>query len=165
LGAISDANSGRKPCAPTDNFIGFNMSQFQLLDDDTAILMINQDTFTVARLKELIEQKFSRKFYHSIEKTGYTLQSYFNQGLVLIEEQNVKISMSDFQMTFPTDGMECQLLDFNTKQWKTGKLKIFVDVQAGGSPPKIKLEFAPDEPPLSDIETSLDEFRKLNLEQ
>ncbi len=29
---------------------------------------------------------------------------------------------------------------------------------------EIKLEFAPDEPPLSDIETSLDEFRKQNLE-
>ncbi|MEB3283112.1 MAG: KGK domain-containing protein [Lyngbya sp.] len=141
------------------------MSQFELLNDDTAILMINRDTFTVARLKQLIEQKFSRKFSHRIENTGFTLQSYFGQGLVIIEEQNVRISMSDFQITFPTEGMECQLLDFNTKQWKTGKLKIFIDVKLGSNGrEEIKLEFAPDEPPLSDIDKSLDELRKQNLE-
>ena len=140
------------------------MSQFQLLDDDTAILMINQDTFTVARLKELISQKFRQKFYGSIENTRYSIGSYFSEGLVLVKEQNVKIPMSKFQMIFPTDGIECKLLDFNTKQWKTGILKIFVDLQAGSVNDEIKLEFAPDEPPLSDIETSLDEFRKQNQE-
>ncbi|EAW36987.1 KGK domain-containing protein [Lyngbya sp. PCC 8106] len=151
------------------------MSQFELLNDDTTILMIYQDTFTVARLKELISYKLYRKFTDSPENTRRSsFASSLRNSLVLIEEQNVRINMDNFQFTFPTDGMECKLLDFYTKQWKTGKLKIFTDVQVIPSGThgydtsvkinELKLEFAPDEPPLSDIETSLDEFRKQNLE-
>ncbi|MFZ1025201.1 MAG: KGK domain-containing protein [Limnoraphis robusta] len=148
------------------------MSQFQLLDDDTAILMINQDTFTVARLKQLISKKLYQKLVEKPGNTSYSIQSSFLQGLIIGEEQNVKISMSNFQFTFPTEGMDCKLLNLNTKEWELGKLRIFSDVKitnnGGNINAKInelKLEFATDEPPLSDIETSLDEFRKQNLEQ
>ncbi|MEL7034061.1 MAG: KGK domain-containing protein [Cyanobacteria bacterium J06592_8] len=70
--------------------------------------------------------------------------------------------------------MNCQLLNLNTKEWQSRKLRIFADIKV--VPPssyannttaeinEIQLEFATDEPPTSDIETSLDEIRQLNLE-
>lgn len=150
------------------------MSQFKLLNDDTAILMIYQDTFTVGRLKQLISQKLYQKLVQKPENNLRNFASNFRQDLFL-NEQAVSISMKDIQFTFPTEGMDCKLLNLNTKEWQLGKLRIFADIQVVPSGThgndtsvkinELKLEFAPDEPPLSDIETSLDEFRKLNLEQ
>jgi hypothetical protein len=144
------------------------MSQFQLLDDDTAILMINQDTFTVGRLKQLISQKLYQKLVQSPGNNQQYLAWYFRYEGLFLNEKAISISMQNIQFTFPSEGMNCQLLNLNTKEWQLGKLRIFADITIISSDIKInelKLEFAPDEPPLSDIETSLDEFRKLNLEQ
>ena len=146
------------------------MSQFELLNDDAAILMINRDTFTVARFKELVSQKLHQKLVQNPGNNQRNFASNFWRDL-LINEEAVNISMKDIQFTFPTEGMTCQLLNLNTKEWDLGKLRIFADVKitanGGHFSAKInelKLEFAPDEPPPSDIETSLDEFRKQNLE-
>ena len=149
------------------------MSQFELLNDDTAILMINQDTFTVARLKELASNKLNS--YLTKKYSNISIVDLFCNSHLSIVESEVQISMNDIQLIFPTDGMECQLLNFDTRQWTAGKIKIIADVKfsyrvsgnKGSNIVKInelKLEFAPDEPPLSDIDKSLDELRKLNLE-
>ncbi len=143
------------------------MSQFQFLDDDTAILMINQDTFTVARLRQLISQKLYQKLVQTPSNSNATLAYYLSDEALFLNDRAISISMQNIQFTFPTEGMDCKLLNLNTKEWQLGQLRIFADITIISYNVKInelKLEFAPDEPPLSDIETSLDEFRKQNLE-
>ncbi|ERT06167.1 KGK domain protein [Lyngbya aestuarii BL J] len=151
------------------------MSQFELLNDDTAILMIYQDTFTVARLKELASNKLNSYLTKKYGNSGISLTDLFCNSNLSIIESEVKISMNDIQLIFPTDGIECKLLNFDTRQWTAGKIKIIADVKFSSSflgndhyrnvkINELKLEFATDEPPLSDIETSLDEFRKQNQE-
>ncbi|MDY7021619.1 MAG: KGK domain-containing protein [Cyanobacteriota bacterium] len=90
------------------------MSQFELLDDDTTILMINQDTFTVARLKELISKKLRKKLLNRPENKQKNIAENFRNDLS-INEESVSISMKNIQLKFPTEGMDCQLLNLNTK--------------------------------------------------
>ncbi|MEL7034062.1 MAG: hypothetical protein AAFO04_00355 [Cyanobacteria bacterium J06592_8] len=77
------------------------MSQFELLDDDTTILMINQDTFTVARLKELISKKLRQKLLNRPENKQKTIAENFRNDLS-INEESVSISMKNIQLKFPT---------------------------------------------------------------
>ncbi len=144
------------------------MCQFETFKDETTILMIHQDTFTVARLKKLVQnqlsERFSQSFYIRNERT-LRINDFFNPDLDLFDEE-LQISINDFQLRFPPEGLECQLLNFETKEWETGKLRILADVKMiwkkDPNPPtveinKVTLEFAPEQPTF-EYESPLDEI-------
>ncbi len=146
------------------------MDKFEPLNDETTILMLHQDTLTVARWKKLIQnrlgEQLSKAYYGS---TGYIRIAYFfYPHLALFDEfdEEVKISIKDVQLRFPPEGQECKLLNFKTKEWETGKLRILANVKIiwDNSEPsnieinKVILEFAPEHPSF-EYESPLDEIR------
>ena len=156
------------------------MDKFETLNDETAILMLNQDTLTVARLKKLIQnqlyERLSRSYYSQGEGRNIIVSDYFCPDLTLLDEE-LKISMNDFQLQFPPEGQECKRLNFETKEWQTGKLRILADVKILGDESsdeesinveinQMTIEFASDSPTFeyesSESESSLDEIRNSN---
>lgn len=143
------------------------MDKFETLKDETSILMINQDTFTVARLTDLV----SKKLQHQLAKKHGNVQNSIAillfQDFYIIEGE-VSFDLKDIQLRFPAEGKECKLLNFETKEWEIGKLRIFADVKITGYPNfgvkinQVTVEFAPEKPTF-EYESPLDEIRNSNL--
>ena len=146
------------------------MYKFETLNDETAILMLNQDTLTVYRWKNLIQNQLYEKLSRSYESRGRTIKiSYFFYPELNLFDEDVEIDIKEIQLRFPPVGLKCQLLNFKTKQWQTGKIRILADVKmiweknrhlnfSNVEINKVTLEFASDQPTFG-AESPLDEIR------
>ncbi len=89
------------------------MNKFETLNDETSILMLHQDTLTVDRFKKLIQnqlkERFSRKFYNKKEGRDIIFSDFFPPDLTLLDEE-LQMSLSNFQVQFPIEGKECKRL-------------------------------------------------------
>ena len=135
-------------------------NRFQLLDGDDDILLIDKDTFTVARFKELLIEDFQQKA----------------SKIIAIYDQNIPIERTSFNTNIPhflqtlnaghktinrteliwQSILDCQFLKIGSKGWEKGRVKIQV-IHKGDI--KVYLEFSPDEPPKP--ESPLDDLRQL----
>jgi len=133
---------------------------FQLIEGEDDILLLGKDTFTVARLKELLREDFLQKISKSLA----------------IYDPNIPIGNTNFNTNFPNfllnleaghktitrteliweSRLDCQLLKIGSKGWEKGKVKIQVIYKHAI---KVSLEFSPDEPPQP--ESPLDDLREL----
>ncbi len=141
------------------------MDKFETLNDETTILMIEQDTFTVARFKELIQNQLYQRLSQSFKNRNdlvISINHFLNPDLDIVNEE-LQISINNCQLGFPPEGLECKLLNLETKEWQTGKLRIIADVKTlvGESSNveinKVTLEFASEQPTF-EAESSLDEI-------
>ena len=147
------------------------MDKFETLNDETTILMLNQDTLTVARLKKIVQnqlyKRLSSSYYHPDGSRNIKIVDYFYPDLTILDEE-LKISMNDFQLRFPPEGLECKRLNFE-KEWQTGKLRILADVKILEDESsdeesrnveinQMTIEFASDQPTF-EYESPLDEIR------
>jgi len=120
---------------------------FVKLEQDDDIVLLDKDTFTVSRLKELTaENMWSRLFGQP------SLASSLCQKLK-ITDKSIDLDLEEIRLVFPPKGIDCQLLKLQSGKWISGKIRFQVDVDHRYIPETgvrnkrviIELEFAPDE--------------------
>ena len=139
---------------------------FQMLDCDTDILLMEKDTFTVERFKELMGQKLAKNLQEKIPTTQQRMVFKLLYDCS-IGELNLKVDRG--QWTFPPEGMDCQILKIGSQGWQKGKVRIKASLtfsEYGEVKVQITCEFCPDQPleqksPLDDIRQS-EEYKKLS---
>ena len=133
---------------------------FQLLEGDDDILLLAKDTFTVARLKELLIEAFQQKASQIIAIYDRNIpidRTNFNTNIFTVL-QDLKAGHKTINRTelIWQSILRCHLLKIGSKGWEKGKLKIQV-IYKGKT--EVALEFSPDEPPKP--ESPLDDLRQL----
>ncbi|NJK69946.1 MAG: KGK family protein [Microcoleus sp. CSU_2_2] len=135
------------------------------LECDTDILLIQKDTFTIKRFKELMRNKVTDKLNKRPDGASYSSSNsiFFNLfSDCSIGEVNIRVFES--KLSFPSQGIECQLLKIGSQGWQKGKLRIEASLSYKTSSNYnysveiIKLEFCPDEP--AEAESILDDIRQ-----
>ncbi|HLO47636.1 MAG TPA: KGK domain-containing protein [Kamptonema sp.] len=104
-------------------------NQFKPLDCDDDILLIQKDTFTVGRFKEIASQKLHTRFFrfkcleeNQDEGRGVlNIMDHLHSRLSLGELQ---IPIVDSKWIFPREGIDCQLLNIGSQGWQKGRLRI-----------------------------------------
>ena len=144
--------------------------RFEPLHCDTDLLMIDKDTFTVERLKELLEKQMSKKFAE-MKKEEINKQTFYHKSLfdhlsspnISIIQNYLDFYLTDIVLIFPPEGREASLLKLGSSGWQTGKMRVKARVSGREIQPE--LEFCYDEPlepesPLDDIRQGED-YQKL----
>lgn len=135
-------------------------AKFQTLEGGTDILLIQKDTFVVARFKELISNKLTQKLNTQNNESSNSI--FFNLlSDCSIGEVNIRVFESKW--IFPTSGIDCHILKIGSQGWQKGKLRIEASLSCTisnryYSVEIIKLEFCPDEP--AEPESILDDIRQ-----
>jgi hypothetical protein len=116
---------------------------------DDHLVMINKDTFTVERLKELVDKKLKTKLETPFIN-NLTIATQLRPLLSIIEGE-LHISLDEMKWTFPETGIESQLLRIGSQSWITGKLRIQASIKligrSGSTYTEIKsyVEFCPND--------------------
>lgn len=137
--------------------------RFEPLDCGTDILMIDKDTFTVERLKELLRDQMIKKFSDREEqernKVNFQHKSLFQHltgPRISIIQNYLDFSLTDIVLIFPPEGREAQLLKLGSSGWKAGKMRV--NTRILNSTIQLELEFCYDEP--TEPESPLDDIRQ-----
>ncbi|BAY66508.1 hypothetical protein NIES22_66470 [Calothrix brevissima NIES-22] len=139
---------------------------FQLLENDTDVLLFDKDTYTVTRLKELIRDDFAQKLQAQFNNMNSTVANLFQS--VSIKEAVFKIE--DITWKSDNEGISCQLLRVASRGWQPGRLRICTSTEiisenrnSRSNIPlvkiKVSIEFCPDQP--VEPESPLDDIRKM----
>jgi hypothetical protein len=133
-----------------------NNSTFQLVEGDDDVLLIDKDTFTVARLKELLSEDFRQ----SSQEYVYGTESNKNVGTIDKFLSKLSAGQKTINRTelIWKSILNCQFLKVGSKGWQKGKVRIKVSY-ISYSEIIASLEFSPDEPPQP--ESPLDDLREL----
>lgn len=142
---------------------------FQVLDNDTDVVLFEKDAYTVVRLKELIHNNFGEKLHTQLSNGYQTVASLIQS--VSISEASFKVE--DITWKSSSAGIRCQILRVGSRGWEIGRLRIItstgitkdnhIGAHKVSSSPKVKIqviiEFCPDEP--LEPESPLEDIRKM----
>ena len=131
---------------------------FKTLDCDTDILLIEKDTFTVQRFKELMGQKLAKNLQ---EQIPITQQRMVFKLLYDCSIGGLDLKVNKGQWIFPPEGMDCQILKIGSQGWQKGKLRVKASLtfsDYGEVKVQITCEFCPDEP--AESESLFDDIRQ-----
>ncbi|WP_413160122.1 KGK domain-containing protein [Capilliphycus salinus ALCB114379] len=155
---------------------------FRRLDCDDDIVMLEKDTFTVARLKELLTNNLKEL----VEKTGQQIDRdgikcslimagtnhlasisylFYRFCRLAITDKSISFDLSDIRLVIPPTGIDCQLLDLESRKWIVGKIRVVSDLKIKGlhsADINLELEFSPDLTNLTEESTNeerLDDLR------
>lgn len=125
---------------------------FQLVDGDKDVLLIEEDSFTVSKFKEIMKMEIAGKFNRLYNTNSNTpISSLFTQisigSTTLALDHMSWVSLRDIE-----------LLKIGSKGWQKGKIRIQVSYKNYDNI-QVHLEFSPDEPPQP--ESPLDDLRQL----
>ena len=156
--------------------------KFKPLDrDDDVLLFDNNNTFTVAKFKEVVSKEFKERFltsYHSqaMYRGGSTKRVDIKSDLSTISFDSKSFLCSEIQWKC-INSVNCKLLKVDSGGWQEGKLRVQARVvnsyYENNDYKKYKeavidicIEFSPDRPtepisPLDDIRQS-EEYKKLS---
>lgn len=98
---------------------------FSLLEENDDVLLLNQDSFTVRRLKDLIEQAISTKIKTTVRQDGLRVID-INFCKFSIGNQ-VELLLNDIQWS--NSLIDCQLLKVGSQGWQKGKLRIQINTK------------------------------------
>jgi hypothetical protein len=112
---------------------------FIKLEQDNDIVMLDKDTFTVSRLKELMTENMRTRLFSNPPN----LPNSLGQSLK-ITDKSIALDLTEFRLVFPLNGIDGQLLQLKSGRWILGKIRFQVDVNKGNTV-NTELEFAPDE--------------------
>ena len=131
---------------------------FKPLEGDDDVILLDNDTFTVSRFKDLLRQEINKKFSVITNENKYVfIKNFFTLPI----GNEVKIELHDIQWL--NLSRDCKLLKVGSKGWQKGKLRIQVDTKISDSysynTVQVGLEFCPDEPTVP--ESPLDDLRQL----
>ena len=130
-------------------------------DDD--VLLFNESTFMVRRLKELVASNFR----DMLQPPAYDKSMLFWIKHLRISEGTERIiTGGELKWNSPQEGIDCQVLKIGSKGWQKGKLKIEVNKNIKSEETEASIKFCADEPPeqkspLDDIRQS-EEYKKLS---
>jgi len=133
-------------------------TKFEPLESDDDVILLDNDTFTVSRFKDLLRQEINKKFSVITNENKYVfIKNFFTLPI----GNEVKIELHDIQWL--NLSRDCKLLKVGSKGWQKGKLRIQVDTKISDSysynTVQVGLEFCPDEPTVP--ESPLDDLRQL----
>jgi hypothetical protein len=121
-----------------DNFKSENCNQHEALS-------FKDNVFKVSKLQETLKTVFCNDLANVLREK---LKSYgvdINPGGYMSGNKFYSYTYSKFFQ----EGIECEILKFNSEEWQKGKMKI-----------KVTLEFCPDEPDIKEPESPLDDLRR-----
>ncbi|MCG5057937.1 MAG: hypothetical protein KA714_07980 [Limnoraphis sp. WC205] len=169
-----------------------NEENFRRLHCDDDIVMLEKDTFTVGRLKELLsdnlkeyiektgQQKNRNQQYNNLQvlvdqnnprKPIFASISYFlyHYCYLSITDKSIKLDLSDIRFVIPPKGIESKILSLETQKWIEGKVRFLADLKINQQSlvdVTVEVEFSPDQTNLTEESTNedrLDDLRaKLN---
>lgn len=116
-------------------------NRFQLLDGEDDVLLIDNDAFTVARLKDLLRRQFDPGLFKYQDKLTFSGVAFY------LDEFKWHAKLKN-----------CQFLKIGSKGWKKGKVRSLVSLFPDDTI-KVSLEFSSEEPPQP--ESPLDDLREL----
>ncbi|WP_395649226.1 KGK domain-containing protein [Planktothrix agardhii] len=121
---------------------------FIKLEQDNDIVMLDKDTFTVSRLKELMTENMRIRLFekHPNPNIHAVLSPILCEGLK-ITDKSTTLNLEQIRLVFPLQGKYCQLLKLKSGQWISGKIRFQVDVNSHYKQKtvNVELEFAADE--------------------
>lgn len=132
--------------------------KFIPLDSDEDVILLERDSFTVSRLKELIEEEIRNKLQQQIYEytslyPGVSMLEFFSK----LSIAQKKINLKEIQHNYVTD---CQMLRVGAYGWQKGKLKIQTSLSiVNQHQSKVSLAFCAEE--LDDQEQIMDEIYKI----
>jgi len=127
-----------------------------ICDDD--VVLLEQDTFKLSKLKELCLQEINNKLDHCIHNPnnkygGGSIRNFFQN--IQFSQENLEFSEIQFNSL-----KNCQILKIDGKGWQKGKLRISICISFEAElKNKVFLEFCPDQP--IEAESPLDDIRKM----
>ncbi len=132
---------------------------FSPLEGDNDVLLLNRDTFTISRFKELVLQAINTKLDFR-PGNGYT--TLFDTTFCTLPiSGEVQVLLNNLQWC--NSPIDCQLLMVGSQGWQKGKLRIQIDTKIlrtrETNKIDIYIEFCPDEP--TEPESPLDDLRQL----
>ncbi|MEA5518615.1 KGK domain-containing protein [Limnoraphis robusta] len=164
-----------------------NEENFRRLHCDDDIVIIEKDTFTVERLKELLSQnlkelveKTSQHQTRSLNIKGLRLHHhqdivasmaflFYQYCWLSITDKSIKFDLSDIRFVIPPKGIECKLLSLENPKWIEGKVRFLADLKINEqylADVTVEVEFSPQPTNLTEESTNedrLDDLRaKLN---
>lgn len=134
---------------------------FSPLEGDNDVLLLDKDTFTVSRFKELAKQAISSKLNSAMNEARSVL--FTTTFCTLAIGSEVKLVANNLQ--WYNSPIDCQLLKVGSPGWQKGKLRVQIDTKilfnhdGKSNEVDICIEFSPDEP--SEPESPLDDLRQL----
>ncbi|SKB15180.1 conserved hypothetical protein [Planktothrix sp. PCC 11201] len=118
---------------------------FIKLEQDNDIVMLGKDTFTVSRLKELMTENMKTKLFQHNQDYKVFLADVLCRPKLKITDKSIELNFQQTRLVFPFQGMDCQLLQLNSGQWISGKIRFITDTYYEQKTVNTELEFAPDE--------------------
>ncbi len=134
---------------------------FTPLEADNDVLLLNKDTFTVSRFKELLWIAIHNKLSFTLDNGRTKLFTTAFCTLPIAGE--IQILFNNFQ--WYNSPIDCQLLKIGSQGWQKGKLRIQIDTtillsyKNESNKVGICIEFCPDKP--TEPESPLDDLRQL----
>ncbi|OCQ92217.1 hypothetical protein BCD67_04510 [Oscillatoriales cyanobacterium USR001] len=123
-------------------------NQFKRLDCDTDLLLIEKDTFTVGRFKELLrielQRIFSTRCLPDGQSEGKSVIYLCDKLLSGLKIGALNLSIRDMRCIFPREGINCQLLEIGSQGWQKGRIRMEMCIPNYHQ--SLILEFCPDEP-------------------
>jgi KGK domain. len=110
---------------------------FIKLEQDNDIVMLDKDTFTVSRLKELMVENIKGRMFPNY-------LAPLSSEKLKITDKSIALDLNETRLVFPPNGIDGQLLQLKSGRWILGKIRFQVDVNKGNTV-NTELEFAPDE--------------------
>jgi hypothetical protein len=132
---------------------------FTPLNSDNDVLMLNKDTFTVGRFKELVAEEIKKKFLNTQITQNGRVDVLYSQDLWTIsigKESNLGLKNIQFREV----SLNCELLKLGSQGWQKGKLKTEICLEISQIKIEVRLEFSSDEPTVP--ESPLDDLRQLS---
>jgi hypothetical protein len=102
-------------------------------NDSSSVIDFSDNTYKVSKFIQIINK--------SLNSLAYQLKETMEYNRVYINEK-------DYEKIFQ-EGIECEILKVGNNDWQQGKVRI-----------KVALEFCPDEPEMTELESPLDDIRR-----
>ncbi len=131
--------------------------RFELLTCNDDVISLQEHTFKIGEFREKLSAEFHFREDSNGEISHFGYRS-INGMPIPLDEINWKSSIID-----------CELLRLGSQSWQKGKCRLQVHIKIrdeDGTTRKPKLievdlEFCPDEPPISEPESPLDDLRQM----
>jgi KGK domain len=139
-------------------------NKFKLIgcnDDD--VVSFNGNLLKFAKFKDNLEEEFQQKVNFLVVKNDKENSSkVLNLTRLSLGECNLTINLSSAK-----EGKECEILRLGSKSWEKGKVRTqaFIEFFPTNTTEKAKInftiEFSPDEPEITELESPLDDIRRM----
>ncbi len=130
--------------------------RFELLISNDDVISFRNHTFKIGEFRDKLSQEFSSR-----ESKG----EFYNIDSISIS--NMPIALGE--INWKSSIIDCEILRLGSQSWQKGKCRLQVHIKIrdeDGTTRKPKLievdlEFCPDEPPISEPESPLDDLRQM----